>query len=100
MGRDFKRGWVWRRPRHVSSNVIPALVAWIHSADSSGARGSLDTGDKPRYDSRDTEGGLPMNEVPEAPPGFDAGAWREQLLELNPWARGSQLSADPAGKGG
>jgi hypothetical protein len=28
-----------------------------------------------------------MNDVPKAPPGFDVVAWREQLLELNPWAR-------------
>jgi len=35
------------------SDVIPARVAGIHSAESSGARGALDSGDKPdkpRYD--------------------------------------------------
>ena len=33
-----------------NSVVIPALVAGIHGAAYSGARGWLDTGDKPRYD--------------------------------------------------
>ena len=32
--------------------VIPALVAGIHRTARSGARGWLDTGDKPRYDNR------------------------------------------------
>lgn len=32
--------------------VIPALVAGIHLSTRSGVRGWLDTGDKPRYDTR------------------------------------------------
>ena len=41
-----------------------------------------------------------MNDVPKAPAqavaaaAFDAAAWREQLLELNPWARGLTIDED------
>jgi hypothetical protein len=33
----------------ISAAVIPVLVTGIHRAADSGARGELDTGDKPRY---------------------------------------------------
>ena len=41
-----------RGGRHNDVAVIPVLVTGIHRAAGSGAKGRVDTGDKPRYDTR------------------------------------------------
>jgi hypothetical protein len=41
-----------RYPRHNHTAVIPVLVTGIHRTAGSGARGWVDTGDEPRYDTR------------------------------------------------